>query len=171
MTQSIAIPIIDRHRDIVAESLVDECDAERVNGLTWSLHPRGYAQANIDGKRVLLHRFVLGMPSVGKGRGSGVFVAQVDHINCDKLDNRRANLRVVTNQQNHENRQGGHGTSRYRGVYFHKASGKWMARYKLNQKTYYVGNYDDEYEAAIAAYEARRANFTYCVEDRPKRAA
>ncbi len=171
MTQGIAVPIINRHREIIAESLVDERDAERVKAHAWSLHSRGYGQANIDGTRVLLHRFVLDMPSVGKGRGSGAFVAQVDHINGDKLDNRRANLRVVTNQQNHENRQGGRGTSRYRGVYFHKASGKWMARYKLNQKTHYVGPYDDEYEAAIAAYEARRANFTHCVERRPELAA
>lgn len=155
MAEGIAVPIVNRNREVVAETIVDAEDAARIGALVWSLHPRGYAQANIDGKRVLLHRFILEIRSVGRGRGSGAFVAQVDHINGDKLDNRKANLRVVTNQQNHQNRRGGRGSSQHRGVYWNKRHGKWMARVKAHGKTHYFGVFDDELEAAAAARKGR----------------
>ena len=52
---------------------------------------------------------------------------EVDHINGNGLDNRRANLRLVTVQQNRQNRnKGRNNQTGFKGVTFDKKSGKWV---------------------------------------------
>jgi hypothetical protein len=87
---------------------------------------------------VYMHRFLMN-PAVGM---------TVDHINKDTLDNRKANLRVCTNQQNVMGKCG-HGAS-YKGVSFYKRTGKWVAKIKHNYVTINLGYFDDETEAALA---------------------
>lgn len=60
-----------------------------------------YARGTVDSKTVFMHRLLLGFPT-----------GQVDHINHDTLDNRRANLRIVTNQVNNANRAGPYSTNK-----------------------------------------------------------
>ena len=55
-----------------------------------STNNRGYIQLYVDGKRQLLHRHVMGLVPGDKR----------DHVNGDKLDNRRVNLRVVSHAEN-----------------------------------------------------------------------
>jgi len=76
----------------------------------------------------------------------------VDHINCDGLDNRRANLRLATRQQNKCNsRPSSHGgTSRYKGVWWEKDKRKWRAAVGFNGKIKHLGAFDNEIEAAKA---------------------
>ena len=51
-----------------------------------------------------------------------------DHINRNGLDNRRSNMRIVTHSQNHFNEKlRTDNTSGYKGVYYHKSSGGWVA--------------------------------------------
>ena len=79
---------------------------------------------------------------------------ELDHINHDPLDNRIENLRVVTtaqNQYNQKPRAGG--ASRYKGVSWHKTTGKWMAYIMHNGKQIHLGLFADEIEAA-QAYDA-----------------
>ena len=79
----------------------------------------------------------------------------VDHINRDRLDNRRANLRMATNAQNQANvtkRQGM--TSRYKGVSRHTATGRWQARISVEGKQMHLGYFAHEADAA-RAYDAR----------------
>ncbi len=74
----------------------------------------------------------------------------VDHINGDGLDNRRANLRVVTAEQNSYNRRkiSRRCSSKYKGVSWVGREGRWQAliRYKGIKK--FLGYFDDEIEAA-----------------------
>ena len=165
---SNTIPVWSKGQ-IVAQAMVDESDYETVSQYRWSLHNRGYAITGGGNTKVLMHRLVLGLSNTrGSGRGSGASRPQCDHINQNKLDNRRKNLRVVTNQQNHQNRQTRQGkTSNYRGVYLHKATGKWFARAKVGGKTYWGGYYDFELEAATAAYLLRQRLMPYSVEEPP----
>lgn len=160
------IPVY-QNGQVVAEALVDEDDYDRVAARRWHMHPRGYAIAGSGNNKVLMHRLILGLKNPkGRGRGSGVRLPQADHINHDKMDNRRANLRIVSNQQNHQNRADAHGTSKYRGVSLHK-TGKWCARVKANGKAYWAGYYDSELEAAVAAWELRILLMPFCSDERP----
>ena len=76
---------------------------------------------------------------------------QIDHINGDNLDNRRANLRFCSNAQNqYHKRPQRSGTSMFKGVSFHKHHGKWQARITYSGHTYQLGSFADERLAAIA---------------------
>jgi len=155
--------------EIVAHAKVDAQDAEFLSEFRWSLHNRGYAITGGGNSKVLMHRMILGLSNdQGQGRGSGARLLQGDHINGDKLDNRRANLRVVTNQENHQNRQVSVGrTSRHRGVSLHRQTGKWHAKVKTGGKTHWGGYYDSELQAAVAAWELRQRLLPMSVEERP----
>ena len=76
----------------------------------------------------------------------------VRHINKDKLDCRESNLIVCTWQQIAATQKTirRNNTSGYRGVSFHKASGKWQATIRPNNKHLSLGYFDDPKEAAKA---------------------
>jgi len=74
---------------------------------------------------------------------------ETDHINGNSLDNRRCNLRTVTHQQNLQNsRKKCITRSKYKGVA--PARKKWRAQIASNNKTYYLGVFNTEEQAAIA---------------------
>lgn len=85
-----------------------------------------------------------------------------DHINGDKLDNRRENLRSSTRGQNNSNmpKISKKCISSYKGVTLDKRSsnGKWRAEIKFNGKRHYLGVYDKEEDAAMA-YNAKAKEF------------
>ena len=92
-------------------------------------------------RMIMMHREILGLP---KG-------VQTDHRNGNGLDNQKANLRPATHQQNQFNRQSHHkGTSKYKGVGWHKSTQKWRAHIGFNCKLIHLGLFDDEKEAAKA---------------------
>lgn len=104
-------------------------------GDTW------YAAISINGKKVLLHRYLMGMHeeeySIKK---------VVDHINGDKLDDRIQNLRVCEHKDNMKNIRKGNkviGVSQLK-------NGKWAARIMHNYKGMHLGYFDTEQEAIIA---------------------
>lgn len=134
-------------------ALVDRADAEAVGVYPWCMS-RGYAVrgAQIGGKRrlVLMHRFLLGLSP-----GDGV---QVDHINGNKLDNRRANLRVCTNAENHQNL---HHCGFYRGVSWHARKKRWQAYAYLARKKRHLGYYASKEEAAVVASAFRHQHMPY----------
>jgi hypothetical protein len=151
------IPLYYRNGPIRAYALIDRSDEEQAR-YRWSFHD-GYAirytHANGFQQGVLLHREILGL-AYGEKR-------QADHINGDRLDCRRSNLRVVTHAQNMQNRVAYKGsTSRHRGVSFDR--GKWRATVVLDRKQYYLGRFDDEEEAAAAASAFRREHMPFTTE-------
>lgn len=79
----------------------------------------------------------------------------VDHINGNTLDNQRINLRICTHQQNLCNRGSTRGnTSGFKGVVWHKHRRKWVAKIKVNYKTYHLGLYATPEEAHLAYQRA-----------------
>jgi hypothetical protein len=76
----------------------------------------------------------------------------VDHRNGDGLDNRRNNLRIATQSQNGANRPKDRHTSpvtsQYKGVYWDKSRGKWMAVIHYDGRSRSLGRFEDELVAA-----------------------
>src|SRR5687767_10322229 len=100
MSEDAYIPIYDRDGNIKAHIRLDAADAQKYGKWKWTLRS-GYAVRTDSGHSVSLHRLILGLE-----RGDP---RQVDHINGNRLDNRRANIRVVTariQQQNRPKRAG-----------------------------------------------------------------
>ena len=84
---------------------------------------------------------------------------EIDHKNGNGLDNRHANLRFCTHSQNIQNQKvTKDGTSKYKGVSWHKQNKKWLAQIMLNDKQYYLGYFKSEIEA-VKAYDKKAAEF------------
>jgi len=84
----------------------------------------------------------------------------VDHINGNRLDNRKSNLRFVTNQQNIFNSQkrqliiSGGNPSKYKGVTWMTDRNKWRSRITLDGREFHLGVFESEQEAALAYNKA-----------------
>jgi len=75
----------------------------------------------------------------------------IDHIDGNKANDRIENLQILTHQQNLAKRKKNrNGSSKYRGVRFHKKTNKFIAEIEKYGKKYHFGYYDDEKQAAIA---------------------
>jgi HNH endonuclease len=141
------LPILRRDGSIRAIALVD---IEYVDGLSefrWLLHTHGYACRSVEheglSRLVLLHRQVLGLD---------FGVGMVDHINRDKLDNRRANLRLTDNSHNRWNSNPvGHGASSELGVCWDSGKQRWRVAIGLDGRIRYLGRYRSEAEAIAVA--------------------
>lgn len=128
--------------------LVDEEDFIGLNKYRWYPN-KGYAVAKINKKNVLMHRLILNLE--GK--------IETDHINHNKLDNRKENIRFATRSQNAANQLKSRGTSKYKGVSWHKKRRKWQSGIKINYKAIYLGRHINEIEAARAYDKAAKRLF------------
>lgn len=128
-------------------AIINGADAADVLAHSWYAHlsPSGpYARANLGHRHVYMHRFILG----------AVAGQHVDHINHNRLDNRRSNLRLCTATQNAHHQRKYRGASPYKGV--HIARGRWQATITVDGINHYLGTYDDQVEAALAYDNAAR---------------
>lgn len=136
-------------------ALIDDEDGERVMAYKWTVQAhvrRGktiyYAHRNLARqgrkgaqKSILLHRFILNAPDD----------MQVDHVNSDGLDNRRANLRLATSSQNccnrtrHPNNKTG-----FTGVYWHNRLKTFCVQVRYEGATYSLSGFDMAEDAARA---------------------
>lgn len=130
--------------------IVDAEDVNAIKDVCWSVNANGYLAGFRNGKTVILHRVIMNCES-------GEIV---DHINGDKLDNRKQNLRIVTNQENCMNRKiVSNNTSGTTGVYWNKTAKKWQAQIVLKQKFIYLGCFDNKEDAIKARKEAEKIYF------------
>ncbi|HSA76200.1 MAG TPA: HNH endonuclease signature motif containing protein [Nitrosarchaeum sp.] len=123
-------------------ALVSRKDYDDLSQYKWHQNKAGYAQGHVDGISVRMHRYIMQCPTD----------KIVDHINGNKLDNRRSNLRICTQQENTQNvhvyktKQ----SSRYRCVFYDKTWNKWYVQKCVNKKMCYIGAFKNELDAAEA---------------------
>jgi hypothetical protein len=132
-------------------ALVDDEDFEWLNQWNWCYrtpksgkNAMGYAirmtQKDHVRTRIHMHRLIMNTPPE----------LEVDHINGNRIDNQKSNLRNCTHQQNIFNKTNlWNNTSGYRGVslYYSKY---WVARITINVKISHIGTYKTAEEAAHA---------------------
>lgn len=126
---------------------------ERAGTVASSLNATtGYVRIRALGKQFLAHRLAWAFVNGAKPSGC------LDHINCDKTDNRIENLREATVSQNMHNRgiQRNNSTG-FKGVYFHKRAQKYTAQIKVSGKKIYLGTFDTALDAHTAYCFAAKA--------------
>lgn len=133
-------------------AIVDENDYLSLISLHWyackSKAGIWYAKAKFNNKSIYMHRFILS-PNHGN---------DVDHINHNGLDNRRANIRIATRTQNMRNGRGWKKRKSYfKGV--HSAGGKWKAQITVNGIRHNLGSFHSQEEAAMAYDVAAKSFF------------
>lgn len=130
-------------------ALVDDEEFEELSKYSWQVVKAPKATAlfyavrnNPNGKpfRIQMHNHIM---KLEKG-----FI--VDHLNGNGLDNRKANFRICTEKENCYNKPSRGGSSIYKGVYYQKSVNKWASQLKKDYKTYKLGYYENEIEAALA---------------------
>jgi hypothetical protein len=125
-------------------AIVDDEDFERVNQFKWCFDT-GYA-ARKSGPRkaqvkIWLHRFIMQTPP-------GM---DTDHINGNKLDNRKNNLRICTHSINLNNSKlARNNTTGFQGVSWSKDKKKWRATKGYFGKQFWLGYFDSPQKAHIA---------------------
>ena len=128
---------------------VDDDTFHELNKIIWH-YQHGYARSNGPNKdRFYMHRIILNAPT-GK---------VVDHINGDKLDNRKDNLRICNQSVNGLNRTKNNlnNTSGFRGISYDKTRNKYRVHLKINYKQKYLGRFNS-IEEAKDAYEKANLN-------------
>jgi len=134
-------------------AFVDEADYERVRKLHWwctQTYPGGtfYCLANVGSRRerkfLYLHRFILGVAPD----------QEVDHRDCNGLNNTRANLRLCSSGQNKGNmRLPSHNKSGFKGVSL-TPDGYWRAQLQHKKERKHIGLFPTAQDAA-RAYDER----------------
>ena len=126
-------------------ALVDDADYAIARKYHWSVVSRGYAYGWVEKKKVYLHRFLLGLRAGDK--------REVDHINCNILDNRRSNLRVTDHHGNKWNmRTPRTNRSGAKGVKWYASTKRWRAQIQVKKQYHHLG-YFQSLDAATMAYD------------------
>lgn len=129
-------------------ALLDIEDAQRLFGRSVRMVGGGYLMVKVGPRYRLLHRYLMGLKTGDQ--------PEVDHINGDRADNRRENLRLATRSQNATNRRG------VNGVYWCKNRERWCAHIAVNKKRMSLGRFvrqEDALAARIAAEQKYQGEF------------
>lgn len=133
------------------EFLFDIADYNMIKKYTWWRNDQGYILATYKGEQIRMHRLIMGLSFDDE--------LVVDHINHNKNDNRRANLRVCTCQQNAYNKATpANNTTGHIGVSLSKNKRKFRAYIAKDKKSYNLGEFD-KIEDAIEAREKAEKEF------------
>lgn len=110
----------------------------------------GYITVRVNYKIVMAHRIIWEMHNGPIPEG-----IQIDHMDMDRSNNLRSNLRLATNAENNSNRGlQSNNTSGHKGVTWSKSRRKWCAQIKVAQKNVHLGRYDTIEEAVTIRQNA-----------------
>ena len=125
-------------------------DYDKIKNYCWCIDKYGYVRGNTKTSKIKLHRLIMDCDDD----------MVVDHINHNKVDNRKSNLRICTQHENAINRSiTSKNASGVVGVYWNKDLSKWGACIGVNGSSIYLGVYDDFESAVNVRKEAERKYF------------
>lgn len=136
-------------------AVVDDEDYEWLSNWKWSFGCGGYAVRNRkprEGSRkvIYMHREIMATPD-------GM---ECDHKDENKIHNCRSNLRNCTHAENNRNvARPRNNTSGYKGVWYVKKTGRWLASVKVNGKQHSLKTWVMPEDAARAYDKAAKKYF------------
>lgn len=133
---TVKIYMYNSKGEVIGFTLIDIDDLDKVKDYRIGLGSGGYARITVDGKRMFLHNYL-------------VDYNMVDHINRNKLDNRKCNLRPTNKSKNAENIDRG----LYNGI-GKVPSGNFQAFITVDYDTIYLGTFNTKEEALFSRYNA-----------------
>lgn len=125
------------HKEKITAVLIDKEDVNKINKYSWRINEKGYVISDINKHKVRIHNLIL-------NRDTSNPKIVCDHINRNKLDNRKNNLRIVSQKENNKNR------ILKKGLFYTKRKNKWQAYCISNKKMHSLGYYNTENEAKEA---------------------
>ena len=142
--------------NVVAYTTISDQDYSLLRRYKWSLSSSGYAVTNIsvDGwsKTISLHSILKPFKRLDDGTK-----LVCDHIDRDRLNNTRSNLRMVTPQMNARNcNLRGDNKTGFQCVAYRPSKNKFEGYFYCDKKKYHVGLFDSSEEAAIAVERAKK---------------
>jgi len=134
--------------------LLDDCDADLLDR-SWHATAKGYIAARAKPRKlgtVYMHRIIL-----ARILGRELLPSeQVDHIDLNKSNNQRSNLRLATASQNQQNQLvDARSSTGYKGVQYRKDVGRYRAR--LDKQ--HLGYFESPIAAALAYNRAAIAAY------------
>ena len=137
---------------------IDIDDFEKINKLNryWYKNRSGYVLATYEGIDIFLHRLILNLPI----RYDKTTQLIGDHINGDRTDNRKSNLRIIKKELNSINcKRYSNNTSGVKGVCWNKRLNKWSAYLHKNGKRIYLGVHTNIEDAIKTRKKAEKKYF------------
>jgi hypothetical protein len=140
--------------------LIDDGDFSLVSKYKWYLNHKGYAQRNRRQQNFVKDKLPILMHCLIIGQRYGL---TTDHINGNKLDNQKENLRFISNTNNIRRRgKQKNSTTGYKGVYFYKSKNlkpttiRYWSGIRVNKKLVFIGYFSDKIEAVTAYNNASK---------------
>jgi hypothetical protein len=142
-------------------AIIDADDFEWLSEFKWHAHKRGrtwYARRTVESsglrKTEFMHRAIL------IHHGYDLTAGEVDHINGNGLDNRKANLQIISHVENiRKSRTQINNKSGYKGVSWHARDHRWQVFIEVDNIRKYLGSFKTKIAAALAYDEAAKKYF------------
>ena len=137
---------------------IDKDDYEKINDFNRYVYINSgsYALMTFKNEDYFIHRLIMGLPT----RYDPNTKIIADHINGDRLDNRKQNLRIIEKDYNPINcKKYKNNTSGTKGVSYMKNLDKWQANINYKGKSIYLGVYKDIDAAIKVRKEAEKKYF------------
>lgn len=133
--------------------LFDIEDYDLIKDYCWYIDAKGYVSTKYGEGHIKLHQLIMRDVSLPNG-----YV--IDHIDRNKLNNSKSNLRILSFRENVINKDAPkNNTSGIIGVHWSNNNKRWIAQITVNSKKIYLGSFIDKHDAIVARLKAENKYF------------